>query len=36
VAGENWLQVVTGLAGFRGEEAFRAWLFTIARHRAVN
>jgi len=37
VAGEIWLQVVTGLAGFRGgEKAFRAWLFTIARHRAVD
>src|SRR6266487_4071255 len=36
-AGEIWLQVVTGLAGFRGgEEAFRGWLFTIARHRAVD
>jgi RNA polymerase sigma-70 factor (ECF subfamily) len=37
VAAETWLQVVTGLAGFSGgEEAFRAWLFTIARHRAVD
>jgi len=36
VAGETWLHVVTGLAGFTGEEAFRAWLFTIARHRAVD
>jgi RNA polymerase sigma-70 factor (ECF subfamily) len=37
VAGETWLQVVGGLAGFTGgEEAFRAWLFTIARHRAVD
>jgi RNA polymerase sigma-70 factor, ECF subfamily len=37
VAGETWLDVVTGLAGFRGgEEAFRAWLFTIARHRAID
>jgi RNA polymerase sigma-70 factor, ECF subfamily len=37
VAGETWLQVVAGLAGFRGgEEAFRAWLFTIARHRAID
>ena len=37
VAGETWLQVVAGLAGFRGDErAFRAWLFTIARHRAVD
>lgn len=37
VAGETWLQVVAHLAGFRGgEEAFRGWLFTIARHRAVD
>jgi RNA polymerase sigma-70 factor (ECF subfamily) len=37
VAGETWLQVVAGLAGFAGgEEAFRAWLFTIARHRATD
>lgn len=37
VAAETWLQVVAGLAGFRGEEqAFRAWLFTVARHRAID
>jgi RNA polymerase sigma-70 factor, ECF subfamily len=37
VAGDTWVQVVDGLAGFRGDEAsFRAWLFTIARHRAVD
>jgi RNA polymerase sigma-70 factor, ECF subfamily len=37
VAGETWLQVVKGLPRFRGgEEAFRSWLFTIARHRAVD
>jgi RNA polymerase sigma-70 factor (ECF subfamily) len=37
VAGETWLQVATGLAGFSGgEQAFRAWLFTIARHRAAD
>jgi RNA polymerase sigma-70 factor (ECF subfamily) len=37
VAGDTWLQVVKSLPGFRGgEEAFRAWLFTIARHRAVD
>jgi len=37
VAGDTWVQVVAGLGGFRGEEqAFRAWLFTIARHRAAD
>ena len=37
VASETWLQVVAGLAGFSGgESAFRAWLFTIARHRAID
>src|SRR5271166_977415 len=37
VAGETWVQVVAGLDGFRGDEqAFRAWLFTIARHRAAD
>ena len=37
VASETWLQVVSGLAGFSGgENAFRAWLFTIARHRAID
>lgn len=37
VAGDTWLQVTGGLARFRGDEQrFRAWLFTIARHRAVD
>jgi RNA polymerase sigma-70 factor, ECF subfamily len=37
VAGEIWVQVVRGLAGFRGDEqAWRAWLFTTARRRAVD
>lgn len=37
VAGEIWVQVVRGLAGFRGDEkAWRAWLFTIARRRALD
>jgi RNA polymerase sigma-70 factor (ECF subfamily) len=37
VASDTWLQVVAGLAGFRGgEQAFRSWLFTIARHRAAD
>jgi len=37
VAAETWLQVVASLARFSGGELeFRAWLFTIARHRAVD
>jgi len=37
VAAETWIQVLPGLVEFEGEErAFRAWLFTIARHRAVD
>lgn len=37
VAAETWLQVVRGLAGFRGDEqAWRAWLFTTARRRAID
>lgn len=37
VAAETWVQVVRGLPGFRGEEQhWRAWLFTIARRRAID
>ena len=37
VAADTWLHVVKGLPRFHGgEEAFRAWVFTIARHRAVD
>lgn len=37
LAGEVWLQVVRDLASFRGDAAdFRRWLFTIARHRAID
>ena len=37
VASETWLQVIAGLGRFRGGElAFRGWLFTIARHRAID
>jgi RNA polymerase sigma-70 factor (ECF subfamily) len=37
VAGDTWLQVVRGLAGFRGDEqAWRAWLFTTARRRMID
>lgn len=37
IAAETWLQVVRDLRGFDGGIAqFRAWLFTVARHRAVD
>jgi RNA polymerase sigma-70 factor (ECF subfamily) len=37
VASEVWLSVVRGLGTFTGDEVgFRAWLFTIARHRAAD
>ena len=37
IASETWMHVVRGLDGFNGDvPAFRAWLFTIARHRAID
>ncbi len=37
IAAETWLQVVRDLGGFRGGVGeFRAWLFTVARHRAID
>jgi RNA polymerase sigma-70 factor, ECF subfamily len=37
VAGETWLHVVRDLRRFEGGAAeFRAWLFTLARNRAVD
>lgn len=38
VASETWLQVVRDLHKFKkgGADDFRAWLFTIGRHRAVD
>jgi RNA polymerase sigma-70 factor (ECF subfamily) len=37
VAAETWLQVVRGVAGFRGDEqGWRAWVFTTARRRAID
>jgi RNA polymerase sigma-70 factor (ECF subfamily) len=37
VAAETWVQVVRGLARFRGnEQNWRAWLFTTARRRATD
>jgi RNA polymerase sigma-70 factor (ECF subfamily) len=37
VASETWLQVIRDLRGFAGgTEDFRRWLFTVARHRAID
>ena len=38
VAGETWFQVVRDMHKFRKGDAedFRAWLFTIGRHRAID
>lgn len=37
VAAETWLQVVRDLPAFEGDAGdFAAWLFTIARHRAID
>ncbi len=37
VAAETWLQVIRDLPGFRGGvQEFRAWLFTVARNRAID
>jgi RNA polymerase sigma-70 factor (ECF subfamily) len=37
VAAETWLQVIKDLSGFNGGVAeFRAWLFTVARNRAID
>jgi RNA polymerase sigma-70 factor, ECF subfamily len=37
LAADTWMAVIGGLGRFRGEErAFRAWIFTLARHRAID
>jgi RNA polymerase sigma-70 factor (ECF subfamily) len=37
IAAETWVQVVRGLARFRGtEQNWRAWLFTTARRRVAD
>jgi RNA polymerase sigma-70 factor (ECF subfamily) len=37
LASETWLGVVRGIGRFRGNEpAFRAWVFTIARHEVLD
>ena len=35
LAAETWVAVIRGIGRFRGDEAaFKAWVFTIARHQA--
>jgi RNA polymerase sigma-70 factor (ECF subfamily) len=37
LAADTWVSVIRGLERFRGDErAFRAWVFTVARHRAID
>ncbi len=37
VASETWFQVIRDLPSFRGNAGdFRAWLFTVARNRAID
>jgi RNA polymerase sigma-70 factor, ECF subfamily len=37
IAAETWLQIVRDLSSFIGTaDGFRGWLFTIARHRAID
>jgi RNA polymerase sigma-70 factor, ECF subfamily len=37
LAADTWLAVIRRLGDFRGDEgAFRAWVFTVARHRAID
>jgi RNA polymerase sigma-70 factor, ECF subfamily len=36
-AADTWMAVIGGLRRFRGDErAFRAMIFTVARHRAID
>jgi RNA polymerase sigma-70 factor, ECF subfamily len=37
LAADTWLSVIRRLQQFRGDEgALRAWVFTVARHRAID
>src|SRR4029450_9554356 len=37
LAADTWVSVIRGLGRFRGDgRDFRAWVFTVARHRAID
>jgi RNA polymerase sigma-70 factor, ECF subfamily len=37
LAADTWVSVIRGLARFQGDEqAFRTWVFIVARHRAID
>ena len=37
LAADTWVSVIRGLGRFRGDEQnFRTWVFTVARHRAMD
>jgi len=37
LAADTWMSVIRGLVRFRGDEQqFRAWVFTVARHRTID
>jgi RNA polymerase sigma-70 factor, ECF subfamily len=37
LAADTWVSVIRGLSRFRGDEQnFRTWVFTTARHRAID
>jgi RNA polymerase sigma-70 factor, ECF subfamily len=37
LAADTWVSVIRGLGRFHGDEqAFRAWVFTLARHRVID
>jgi DNA-directed RNA polymerase specialized sigma24 family protein len=37
LAADTWVSVIRGLGRFRGDgRAFQAWVFTVARHRAID
>jgi RNA polymerase sigma-70 factor (ECF subfamily) len=37
LAADTWVSVIRGLRRFRGDEQdFRTWMFTVARHRAID